>query len=295
MSENEYRGTVATVRRALERTFVEEDPRDAAWRGVVGPERVSVRVDVIDDPEGGHAPMVVCSAEILPIPRLTGPLARAILLEHDGFPIGRLRQLRGALIAEEAILGGATLHQDEISVAVWTVGWLAGSMGERIHLRIGEIEPGLLQQPEVDVRRGAEERVAAVRERVERILLERDFVDDPDWGLHGASGSSRVFVSIQHHLERSTAIGVACPVLIDVELTDELALAAMEIADRTTIGRFAYTAARRELWFEHTILGDDMQEVELLRACEAVAEVADREDDRLATSFGGRRYADLAL
>jgi hypothetical protein len=295
MSASEYRGTVATVRRALERTFVEEDPRDAAWRGKVGPERISVRVDVVDDPNGGSQPMVVSTAEVLPIPRLTGPLARAILLEHDGFPIGRLRQAKGALVAEEAILGGATLHQDEISVAVWTVGWLAGSMGERIHLRIGDLEPGPLEQPEVDVRRGAEERVAAVRERVERVLSERGFVDDPDWGLHGASGSSRVFVSVQHHLERSTAVGVACPVLIDVDLSDELALDAMAIADDTAIGRFAYTEARRELWFEHTILGDDLQEVELLRACEAVAEVADRQDERLATTYGGRRYLDLAL
>ena len=88
---------------------------------------------------------------------------------------------------------------------------------------------------------------------------------------------------------------MACPVLIDVDLTDELALAAMAIADETAIGRFAYTEARRELWFEHTILGDDLQEVELLRACDAVAEVADREDDRLAAEFGGRRYLDLAL
>lgn len=295
MSASEYRGTVATVRRALERSFVEEDPRDAAWRGKVGPERISVRVDVVDDPTGGNQPMVVSTAEVLPIPRLTGPLARAILLEHDGFPIGRLRQAKGSLVAEEAILGGATLHQDEISVAVWTVGWLAGSMGERIHLRIGDLEPGPLEQPEVDVRRGAEERVAAVRERVERILVERGFVDDPDWGLHGASGSSRVFVSVQHHLERSTAIGVACPVLLDIDLSDELALDAMAIADATAIGRFAYTEARRELWFEHTILGDDLQEVELLRACEAVAEVADREDERLATAYGGRRYLDLAL
>ena len=33
MTEEQFPGTVASVRRALERAFVEEDPRDAAWRG----------------------------------------------------------------------------------------------------------------------------------------------------------------------------------------------------------------------------------------------------------------------
>ena len=46
MTEEQFPGTVASVRRALERAFVEEDPRDAAWRGRVGNARMSVRVDV---------------------------------------------------------------------------------------------------------------------------------------------------------------------------------------------------------------------------------------------------------
>jgi hypothetical protein len=292
VSEARFAGTVATVRRALERSFVEEDPRDAAWRGRVGNERTSVRVDVVPDPTEPTRPIVVATAEVLPVARLNGPLARGILAEHDGFVLGRLRQSGNALIAEHAILGGATLHQDEMTVAVWTAGWIAANEGARLQMRIAGIDPGEPRRPHVDVRRGSEERVAVVHDRVARHLAPHGFEDDPVWGLHGPSGSTRVFASVLHHLERSTAIVLAAPVLVDVDLTDQLALDACAIAAEGPVGRFAYTDARRELWFEHAILGDDLQEPELMHAVQQVAETADRVDERLAAAHGGRRYHD---
>ena len=294
MSAERFPGTVASVRRALERTFVEEDPRDAAWRGRVGNARMSVRVDVRPDPGDEAQAIVVASSEILPVPRFTGPLAAAVLEEQDGFVLGRLRHDGEALVAEQAILGGHSLAQEEIVTAVWTVGWLAANTGARLHMRVGGMDPGEPRTPEVDVRRGAEERVVVVRERAARWLESHGFVDDPVWGLHGEAGSTRVFVSVMHHLERSTVLVAAAPVLVDVDLTDELALEACGIADQGPVGRFAYTAARRELWFEHAILGDDLQDGELMHAVAAVAATADAVDDQLAAAHGGRRYLDLA-
>lgn len=295
MSEpSAFPGTVATVRRSLERTFVEEDPRDAAWRGAVGTARTSVRVDVVPDPGDPAQPLVLATAEVLPVPRFTGPLAQAVLLEHDGFVLGRMRHDGSALIAEQAVLGGHTLHQDEMTVAVWTAGWIAANEGARLQLRVGGMDPGEPREPEVDVRRGAEERVQVVRERVAHWLEPRAFVDDPVWGLHGPAGSTRVFVSVLHHLERSTAVVVAAPVVIDCDLTDELALEACAIAQETVVGRFAYTPERRELWFEHAIVGDDLQEQELVHALDAVAATADGVDERLVGAHGGRRYLDRA-
>jgi hypothetical protein len=294
MTEEQFPGTVASVRRALERAFVEEDPRDAAWRGRVGNARMSVRVDVAPDPADAAQAMVVASSEVLPVPKFTGPLAVAVLLEHDGFVLGRLRHDGSALVAEQTILGGHTLSQEETTVAVWTVGWLSANEGARLHMRVGGMDPGEPRVPDVDVRRGADERVAVVRERAGRWLEAQGFVDDPVWGLHGAAGSTRVFVSAMHHLERSSVLVVAAPVLVDVDLSDELALAACAIAAEGTVGRFAYTEPRRELWFEHAILADDLQEVELMHAVRAVAETADAVDERLAAAHGGRRYLDRA-
>jgi hypothetical protein len=78
-----------------------------------------------------------------------------------------------------------------------------------------------------------------------------------------------------------------------VELVDELALDAHAVAAREPFGRFAFAEERRELWFEHAVLGDDLDPDELRTAIDAVARVSDAEDDRLQAAYGGRRYADL--
>ena len=56
---------------------------------------------------------------------------------------------------------------------------------------------------------------------------------------------------------------VASPVLSRVELGDALALRALELADGSPLGRFSYLQERQELWFEHTLLGDALDPVEL--------------------------------
>ena len=78
-----------------------------------------------------------------------------------------------------------------------------------------------------------------------------------------------------------------------VEMSDGLALDVHEVALRSPLGRFALSAAYGELWFEHAVLGDDLDPDELHSAIEVVAITADSEDDRLKQAYGGRRYADL--
>jgi len=51
---------------------------------------------------------------------------------------------------------------------------------------------------------------------------------------------------------------------------------------------------RRELWLEHTLLGDALDPEELQLAVDTVARIADGEDDALGAAFGGLRYADLS-
>jgi hypothetical protein len=94
-------------------------------------------------------------------------------------------------------------------------------------------------------------------------------------------------------LEDSTAVRASSPVLSDIDLSDDLALELMRLAAERPFGRYAYQPGRREVWFEHAILGDDLDRVELESAIEVVADTADGQDDMLAERFGGRRYADL--
>ena len=93
--------------------------------------------------------------------------------------------------------------------------------------------------------------------------------------------------------EALLAAGSPDPVEADVDLSDGLALRVTEIAAASPFGAFAYLGGRRELWFQHAILGDDLDVVELEAAIGTVSAVADAWDDRLAGEFGGLRYADL--
>jgi hypothetical protein len=102
-----------------------------------------------------------------------------------------------------------------------------------------------------------------------------------------------VFVSVRHVLETTTVVLVASPVLSGVTLTDELALDAAAIIASRPFGRFAFSADRRELWAEHSLVADDLDPEELTAAIDAVAALGDGEDERLQAAYGGLRYADL--
>ena len=131
--------------------------------------------------------------------------------------------------------------------------------------------------------------------RVHHFLDERfgGFQHHPDWGFHGAFGSARVFVDVLPVLDDSTAVRASSPVVLDIDLTDKLAIHLLELAGEGPFGTYLYLPARREVWFQHAILGDDLDGNEVEAAIEVVADTADGEDDDLVAEFGGRRYADL--
>ncbi len=290
MTDRRYAATKAQVRRALDGVYERLDPGEALWRCSAGPFRTAV--DVVTE----DGPVVVVRATVVAAPDLTGPLARALTVEHDSLLFGRFTHVDGQIRVEQAIVGGHTMHEQEVRIAVWAVGWAAGAYGPRWQRHVaGEALTGGEPVPGVAARRGAEDRVASTQARVERFLAEHHggFTHDEAWGYHGAFGSTRVFVSVRHVLETSTAVLVASPVLSGVELTDALALDVAEVSTARSFGRFAYAVERSELWAEHAILGDDLDAEELAAAIAAVAELGDGEDDRLQGAHGGRRYADL--
>jgi hypothetical protein len=293
MANERLDGTAGTVRTALEQLFDSIDPGDAAWRGRVGPafQEVAVTVGLREG-----RPFATARGTVTAAPRLDGTLARAIAREHDGLLFGRFRYDAGDVIVEQAILGGATLALQEMRIAAWSVGWAAGAFQERFDRHLdGDVIGGDQPVPQVAPRRGADERIRSCEERVTRFITARygKFERDAVWGFHGGFGSTRVFVTVRHTLEVSTAVQVAAPVLIGVDLTDALALDAHAIAEQHPLGRFSYSSERAELWCEHAILGDALDPEELELAMDAVAAIADGSDERLQAAHGGKRYADL--
>lgn len=290
----DFKGTAAVVRRALERSFAALEPGDALWRGRAGPAGSEVRVDIGPFDEDRAA--VRISAQVAEATEATPEVAFTCAVQNDALVFGRFRHDGEAIVVEQSVLGGPTLHVQEVRVSVWAVGWAAGAFRDRVRASLaGDLVADPLPLPRVEPRRGAEQRVQSARERVERFLRERygEFEDDPHWGYHGGFGSARIFCTVRHYLETSTAIVVASPLLSGVHATPELAVELQAIAARGPLGRFAVSLDHDEVWVEHAVLGDDLDPDELHTAIEAVARIADAEDDRLQARFGGRRYIDL--
>jgi hypothetical protein len=285
--------TVPTIRRAL-RSYIGLDAGDAAWRGLVGPAQREVRIDL--DARANGTPVVTVAADTERATDSEVAAARAFLLVNGELDLGRLRRTRDRVLVEHGILGGHTLEELEVRVAVWAVAWAAGAFGSRIETRLaGQEPPGPPPDPPASVRRDSATAVEWADRWVERVLREHygSFEHDPNWGYHGPFGSARVFVSVAHYLEESTAVRVASPVLVDVDLSDALALDAYRLYSDRPVGRFAYLPERRELWLEQVLLGDALNVEELTSAVDAVSGLADAEDDRLQAAHGGRRYQDL--
>jgi hypothetical protein len=283
------------VRQALANSFTSVDRGEHTWRGTVGLGDVIVTADVHAPVDG--QPYVEISADCTPAGPLDGALARLIVIENAETVMGRFAPCDGGIRVEHSILAGTTMASVEVQATVWMVGWTANAFGPRLAaLMESQTPPPPPPHTPAALRRDAEEHVRMTTERVRRFLTERfgKFEHDPDWGFHGAFGSARVFVDVLPVLEDSTAVRASSPVLSDADLGDDLALRLVELADTSPFGSFSYLPTRREVWFEHVILGDDLDQIELESAIDKVAEIADGNDDALASTFGGRRYADLA-
>ena len=290
----DFKGTAAIVRRALERSFTGLDPGDAVWRGLVGPGLREVVVDVGPFDEDRAA--VRMEARAVDAPELDATVARRCCWRTTRSSWGASGSGTGPWCVEQTVLGGHTLHVQEVRISAWAVGWAADAFGDRLAAHAGG--PARGREPARAADRGPPRRRrprGLDARAVERFLrqLYGSFEDDPNWGYHGGFGSTRVFCRVQHYLETSTAVIVGSPVLSGVALTDALALDAYAVAEREPFGRFSLSEERGELWFEHAILGDDLDPDELRTAIDTVARVGDAEDDRLKAAHGGRRYADL--
>ena len=274
------------------RVFHGEPTDTALWEGDVGPKRERVRINVERDADG--RPRVVVAARVCPV---GGDPCLAICLEHDDLVFGRFAIRGDDIVLEVALLGGETLSPREVQLAAWWVGWATAAFRDRLQTRMAGGAPTRgVPEPPATVRRGVEERIASSEELVSRYLAERfgSFERDPHWGHHAGFGSARVFVSVRHLLESSTAILVASPVLSGVELGPALARRAVELVGHELALRVAFAVDRAELWFESTVLGDDLDADELDRAVRSVAHLSDEHDDALQAEFGGHRYRDLA-
>lgn len=103
--------------------------------------------------------------------------------------------------------------------------------------------------------------------------------------------SARVLVGFTP-LGEQTVIALRAPVLHDVPLDDgaSAALHALNDLNRAThFGKWTLYEDERVIVVEYDLLGDYLQENELMTALTALARLADQQDDVLQRQLGGRR------
>ena len=107
-----------------------------------------------------------------------------------------------------------------------------------------------------------------------------DFVLD----LHGM----RVFVAPRALPGRPPIIRVFCITNAGLNLSSELGLFLARVNFSLAFGRFSIDVDHGAVWFDETLLGDQVTPEELRFVVEIVAETAGEWDERIASMFGGR-------
>ncbi len=292
MDERVIEVNALSVRHALANAFVASEPGDHVWRGEIGIRGPVVTVDVR---EHDGSPYVHARADVYELPELTAASARMLLIENGELILGRFSHADGAVRIEHAIMAGSTMATVEVQASVWCVGWAASAFQPRLKALLSEGTPPPPPVIPAARRRDAAFAVDSTTRRVQKFLEEHygGFEHHPDWGFHGPFGSARVFVDVLPVLDDSTAVRASSPVLSDIDLSDELAVRLLPLETATPFGSFIYVPARREVWFQHVVLGDDLDLTEFEQVIDVVATTADDHDDELQSEFGGKRYADL--
>jgi Putative bacterial sensory transduction regulator len=137
--------------------------------------------------------------------------------------------------------------------------------------------------------------VAATRSKVQQYLTHNfnnvNIDENSDFSLR--HGSARVFVRTRSAEKADfTWISLDIPVLREVKETPQVLEYVALHADQYVFGHLS--AARTNdgliIWLSHALLGDYLDEQELLRAVGAMLSTAEQIDDELQAQFGGKRF-----
>lgn len=177
----------------------------------------------------------------------------------------------------------------------------AGDAGAAVELALRLLTEVFEAKPDValDIAHGShriehevQQKLAAVRERVERALTAKAGArpeQDADGDYLLSIGDVRVTVA-----PRATPGPVIVRVFaisnVGVAVTPELGLFLARMNFRLMFGRFALDAEHAAIWFDETLLGDQLNDDALKFTIDIVASTTDEWDDRIQHMFGGATY-----
>ncbi|HVM07456.1 MAG TPA: YbjN domain-containing protein [Acidimicrobiales bacterium] len=149
----------------------------------------------------------------------------------------------------------------------------------------------------VDIRHGTlrDERAAAAKLEAMRAFIEPvleeinggEVAKDPDGDYILDLLGMRVFVAPRAAPGRPPIIRVFAITNADLNLTPELGLLLARVNFSLAFGRFSIDTDHRSVWFDETLLGDQVTRDELSFVITVVASTASEWDEKIAAMFGG--------
>jgi hypothetical protein len=136
----------------------------------------------------------------------------------------------------------------------------------------------------------------AVRSKIQRMLSNRfgSVKIDKNNRFVVPFESSVTFVGVEQWTDDQTVVHIICPLLVDVTITPELT---RWIAVEGQNFQFGSTSLNPNddgklgwVFFSHNLLGDDLDEPELMDALDAIVLTGNNLDNKLKDMFGGKLF-----
>jgi hypothetical protein len=215
---------------------------------------------------------------------------------------GRVPVLPPLADEEQSALAGQGFVNDEASdrMQPWVLGVQdaasAVSTAEHILHEVFNEKPGIA----LDIQHGshravheAQLKLASVRERVERVITEAmgakpEKDEDGDFIL--PIGDVQVMVAPRVMPGGPAIVRVFAITNVGIAVVPELGIFLARLNFGLMFGRFALDAENKSIWFDETLLGDQLNEEALKFAIQVVSSTADEWDDRLKQMFGGLKF-----
>lgn len=144
--------------------------------------------------------------------------------------------------------------------------------------------------------REAELKLAALRSRIRELLDEihgGPCECDSDEDFTVPMDDVQVIVAPRMLPGGVTVVRVFCVTNVGFNVTPELGLFLARLNFSLMFGRFALDAERNSIWFDESLLGDQISKEVLEFTMKVVSTTADEWDDRIKQMFGGSTYQDV--
>ena len=137
--------------------------------------------------------------------------------------------------------------------------------------------------------------IEEVRSKVENYLRQKqlNYEVRNDGTYHVPYGSTVAVVRVLPWNER-ILVKVFSPVALQItQITPELTRFLATENTNLIFGKFSLDAEQNAVWYEHSLLGDNLDMEELYVTVGAIVTTADNYDEKVCEMAGGKRVADL--